>query len=53
MPAEIKQYKDQLDGRAMLVKKAKVVQLEAIVRGYITGKYGTFEAFLVIHLTHI
>jgi len=37
MPAEVRQYKDQLDGRAMLVKKAKVVQLEAIVRGYLTG----------------
>ncbi|KAJ7160961.1 hypothetical protein C8R46DRAFT_1106066 [Mycena filopes] len=37
MPAEIHQYKDQLAGRAMLVRKAHVVPLEAIVRGYITG----------------
>lgn len=37
MPEEVKQYKDQLDGRAMLVKKATVVPLEAIVRGYLTG----------------
>ncbi|KAF9049507.1 phosphoribosylaminoimidazole-succinocarboxamide synthase [Hymenopellis radicata] len=37
MPAEVRPYKDQLDGRAMLVKKAKVVPLEAIVRGYLTG----------------
>ncbi|KAF7432710.1 Bifunctional purine biosynthetic protein ade1 [Pleurotus ostreatus] len=37
MPEEIRKYKDQLDGRAMLVRKAKVVPLEAIVRGYITG----------------
>jgi phosphoribosylaminoimidazole-succinocarboxamide synthase len=37
MPAEVKQYKDQLSGRTMLVKTAKVVPLEAIVRGYITG----------------
>ena len=37
MPEEIRQYKQQLDGRAMLVKKARVIPLEAIVRGYITG----------------
>ena len=39
MPEEVRQYKDQLDGRAMLVKKATVIPLEAIVRGYITGAY--------------
>uniref|UniRef100_D8Q108 Phosphoribosylaminoimidazole-succinocarboxamide synthase n=1 Tax=Schizophyllum commune (strain H4-8 / FGSC 9210) TaxID=578458 RepID=D8Q108_SCHCM len=37
MPEGVRKYKDQLDGRAMLVKKAKVVPLEAIVRGYISG----------------
>ena len=37
MPEEVRQYKDQLDGRAMLVKRAKVIPLEAIVRGYLTG----------------
>ncbi|KAJ7039257.1 phosphoribosylaminoimidazole-succinocarboxamide synthase [Mycena alexandri] len=37
MPAEIHQYKDQLAGRTMLVRKAQVVPLEAIVRGYLTG----------------
>ncbi|CCM02606.1 uncharacterized protein FIBRA_04709 [Fibroporia radiculosa] len=37
MPEEVRQYKDQLEGRAMLVKKAKVIPLEAIVRGYLTG----------------
>lgn len=37
MPEEIRKYKDQLDGRAMLVKKAEVVPLEAIVRGYLAG----------------
>ncbi|KAG2011261.1 phosphoribosylaminoimidazole-succinocarboxamide synthase [Coprinopsis cinerea AmutBmut pab1-1] len=37
MPAEIHKYRDQLEGRAMLVRKAEVVPLEAIVRGYITG----------------
>lgn len=38
MPEEVGQYKNQLEGRAMLVKKAKVIALEAIVRGYLTGK---------------
>jgi len=37
MPEEVRQYKDQLEGRTMLVRKAEVVPLEAIVRGYITG----------------
>ena len=37
MPEEVRKYKDQLDGRSMLVKKAKVIPLEAIVRGYLTG----------------
>ncbi|KAG7092828.1 hypothetical protein E1B28_009143 [Marasmius oreades] len=37
MPGEVKQLKDQLEARTMLVRKAKVVQIEAIVRGYLTG----------------
>lgn len=37
MPQEVQKYKDVLEGRAMLVKRAKVVPIEAIVRGYITG----------------
>ncbi|KAF7321634.1 SAICAR synthetase [Mycena kentingensis (nom. inval.)] len=37
MPPEVLHYEDQLAGRTMLVKKAQVVQLEAIVRGYLTG----------------
>jgi phosphoribosylaminoimidazole-succinocarboxamide synthase len=36
-PEECKEYADDLRGRSMLVKKAKVVQIECIVRGYITG----------------
>jgi phosphoribosylaminoimidazole-succinocarboxamide synthase len=36
-PDECKDYADDLRGRSMLVKKAKVVQIECIVRGYITG----------------
>ncbi|KAF8220409.1 SAICAR synthetase [Tricholoma matsutake] len=37
MPEEVHQYKEQLSGRSMLVKKAEVIPMEAIVRGYITG----------------
>ncbi|KAH8979048.1 phosphoribosylaminoimidazole-succinocarboxamide synthase [Lactarius hatsudake] len=37
MPEEVHQHKEQLEGRTILVKKAEVVPLEAIVRGYITG----------------
>ena len=39
MPEEVRKYKDQLDGRAMLVRKAQVVPLEAIVRGYLVGAF--------------
>ena len=34
MPEEIRKHKNQLDVRAMLVRRAQVVPLEAIVRGY-------------------
>nr|GAT58502.1 SAICAR synthetase [Mycena chlorophos] len=37
MPAEVQEYEAQLAGRTMLVRKAQVVPLEAIVRGYLTG----------------
>ncbi|GAA6009701.1 hypothetical protein JCM11491_001066 [Sporobolomyces phaffii] len=37
MPAAVQEYKDQLDGRAIWVRRAQVLPVEAIVRGYITG----------------
>jgi phosphoribosylaminoimidazole-succinocarboxamide synthase len=37
MPNEIRPFKEVLEGRTMLVKKAEVVPIEAIVRGYLTG----------------
>ncbi|SCU93845.1 LAMI_0E15786g1_1 [Lachancea mirantina] len=39
LPAELSQpkYKSQLDGRSLLVHKFKLIPLEVIVRGYITG----------------
>jgi phosphoribosylaminoimidazole-succinocarboxamide synthase len=36
-PKECRKYKDILEGRSMLVKKAELIPLECIVRGYITG----------------
>lgn len=36
-PPECSQYRDELEGRSMLVKKAEVVPIECIVRGYISG----------------
>ena len=36
-PAEYAQYSDYLLGRSMLVKKAKTIHIECIVRGYLTG----------------
>jgi phosphoribosylaminoimidazole-succinocarboxamide synthase len=37
MPADVKVHAETIQGRAMLVRKARVIPLEAIVRGYITG----------------
>ena len=36
-PEEFKQYKDALDKRSMLVQKAEPLEVECIVRGYISG----------------
>lgn len=36
-PEICQKYKDILDGRSMLVKKAELIPLECIVRGYISG----------------
>ena len=36
-PAEFAEYRDYLNGRAMLVKKAQTIPIECIVRGYLTG----------------
>lgn len=36
-PAEYAEYADYLAGRSMLVKKAKPIMVECIVRGYLTG----------------
>lgn len=36
-PAHIKQYRSVIEGRGMLVKKAKPLPVECIVRGYLSG----------------
>ncbi len=36
-PAPLREFKDELNGRSMLVRKTRVIPFECIVRGYITG----------------
>jgi len=36
-PASLQPYADQLAGRSMLVKRAKMFPVECVVRGYLTG----------------
>lgn len=36
-PKELHNFKPELEGRSMLVKKTRVIPFECIVRGYITG----------------
>ena len=36
-PAPLPNFRDQLEGRSMLVKRAKMVEIECVARGYISG----------------
>src|SRR6476660_6902209 len=36
-PKSLHQFKDQLEGRSMLVRKAQVFPVECVARGYLTG----------------
>ena len=38
-PGACKPYQAQLEGRSMLVKRSKVVPIECIVRGYLSGSF--------------
>ncbi len=38
-PEQCLQYRDQLEGRSLLVRKTKVLPIECIVRGYISGSF--------------
>ncbi|MBE0502942.1 MAG: phosphoribosylaminoimidazolesuccinocarboxamide synthase [Desulfuromonadales bacterium] len=53
-PAETHKYRQQLEGRSMLVKKAKPLPVECIARGYVSGSgwkdYQATGAICGIHL---
>lgn len=53
-PEELKKYRDQLEGRSMLVHKADRLDVECIVRGYISGggwrEYGKLGSICGIKL---
>jgi phosphoribosylaminoimidazole-succinocarboxamide synthase len=36
-PAALRPFRDQLEGRSMLVKRAKMVDIECVARGYLAG----------------
>ena len=36
-PQPVQAYRDQLEGRSMLVKKAEVIPIECVARGYLAG----------------
>ena len=36
-PAKLHKYRDQLEGRSMLVKRARMVEIECVARGYLAG----------------
>ena len=36
-PEQLRQYRDQLEGRSMLVKRAQMVEVECVARGYLAG----------------
>lgn len=38
-PAACHRYRDQLEGRSMLVRRTKVLPVECIVRGYLSGSF--------------
>jgi phosphoribosylaminoimidazole-succinocarboxamide synthase len=36
-PLELRQFREQLEGRSMLVKRAQMVEIECVARGYLAG----------------
>jgi phosphoribosylaminoimidazole-succinocarboxamide synthase len=36
-PRELRQFEEQLRGRSMIVKRAKMIPIECVVRGYLSG----------------
>ncbi|SCU91012.1 LAFA_0F01376g1_1 [Lachancea sp. 'fantastica'] len=52
LPTELQQskYKTQLEGRSMLIHKFKLIPLEVIVRGFITGSaWKEYQKFGTVH----
>jgi phosphoribosylaminoimidazole-succinocarboxamide synthase len=53
-PRELRPYRDELDGRSMLVKRAQMFPVECVVRGYLSGSgwkdYLATSAVCGIHL---
>jgi phosphoribosylaminoimidazole-succinocarboxamide synthase len=37
LPEKVREFADQLEGRSMLVKKAQVIPIECVARGYLAG----------------
>ena len=37
MPRSVQAYRDQLEGRSMMVRKLRILPIESIVRGYLAG----------------
>jgi phosphoribosylaminoimidazole-succinocarboxamide synthase len=54
VPAGLEKYADQLVGRAMVCKKAKVLPVECVVRGYLAGsgwkEYGQHQSVCGVKL---
>ena len=36
-PEELRQFRNQIEGRSMLVKRAEMIQIECVARGYLAG----------------
>jgi phosphoribosylaminoimidazole-succinocarboxamide synthase len=36
-PAELRPFRDQLEGRSMLVRRARMIDVECVARGYLSG----------------
>jgi phosphoribosylaminoimidazole-succinocarboxamide synthase len=36
-PAPLRQFRDRLEGRSMLVKRARMIEVECVARGYLSG----------------
>jgi phosphoribosylaminoimidazole-succinocarboxamide synthase len=53
-PAELQPYRDQLEGRSMLVKHARMIDVECVARGYLSGsgwkEYKQLGSVCGIHL---